>query len=364
MAATLFRTEGKIHPIEAHRPTLSKQELESVLDCLINDQLGPGKVVQRFEKSFSSTFQFKHVLAVNSLAAAYHLAYLALDIGPGSLILMSSLAPIQAYDAAIYTGAEVRLLDAARESFHPEPDAPLALCEERETAAFILDHTFGSYADFDCEALRKKGVKIIEDFTGVVGSMTESGVYAGTRGDISVCGLSQYDLITTGNGAILTSPSSTLARKAADSIYGEKRPPGRTAAYDYRLSDFQAAMGVDQLTRLGAVSERRKKIGRRYLENLRPLPHETFFRNPEMDGYLKFPVLINRPFNESLRYFNSLRIGAERALPQPLHHLLDLPRLEYPNAERIYQKAVSIPVYPSLTANNVERVCSSLRGLL
>ena len=82
MAVSLFRTENKVKPIEAHRPTLSKQELESVLDCLINEQLGPGRIVQRFEKTFAGTFQYKNVLAVNSLAAAYHLAFLALEIGP------------------------------------------------------------------------------------------------------------------------------------------------------------------------------------------------------------------------------------------------------------------------------------------
>ena len=368
MALSLYQIEKKMKPIEAHRPTLSKQELESVLDCLINDQLGTGKTVQRFEKSFATTFNFKHVLAVSSLAAAYHLAFQSLGIKSDDYILMSALSPIQAYDAVRYIGAQPILIDVAQGSFHPDPDSLESVLEkiEREyqklPAAFILDHTFGSLSPLNNAFFKEKEIKTIEDFTGLVGTEAK-GEFPGKSGNLAVCGLSQYDLLTTGNGAVVVAPTSALYKELISLGYGTRRLPG-SVAYDYRISDFQAAMGLDQLSRLGITIARRKKIGQKYLEILRLTKHETYFKNPGIDSYLQFPVVFNQNQDEVLRYFDALQIGVTRSVDIPLHHLMDLPHMEYANAERIFRKSAAIPVYPNLTANNIERISSSLRGLL
>jgi dTDP-4-amino-4,6-dideoxygalactose transaminase len=367
-AAGLYRTENKIRPIEAHRPTLSKQELESVLDCLIHDRLGSGAVAQKFEKTFAGSFGYRHVLSVNSASSAYHLALLALGVGAGESVLLSALSPVQALDAIRYVGANPILIDVDRESFHPSMEAVKKGMDENETAkikpiaAYILDHTFGSPSSVDVNYLKNRGLKIIEDFTGLVGS-DRDGEFFGNAGHISVCGLSEYDLLTTGNGGVVVTSDSKLYNRMHSLRYGGKRIEG-VASYDYRLEDFQAAMGLDQISRLGITLARRKKIGQKYLETLRLTKHATFFREAGIDGYLRFPVVINRNHEEVERYFASLQIGVTRVVEAPLHHLMGYARLEYPNSERIYQKAVSIPLYPSLTANNVERIASSLRGLL
>jgi perosamine synthetase len=170
-----------------------------------------------------------------------------------------------------------------------------------------------------------------------------------------VCGLSEYDLLTTGNGAVIVTQDPKLYKTLHALRYGAKRPEG-SIAYDYGLEDFQAAMGLDQLSRLGVTLARRKKIAQKYLETLRTTRHEAYFKHMGVDGYLRFPVIINKSHDEVLRYFASLQIGVGRAIESPLHHILGLARLEFPNAERIYQKSVSIPIYPGLTANNVERI--------
>jgi len=368
LAIATLRTEKKIKPIEAHRPTLTKHELESVLDCLIQDRLGSGQTVERFEKSLSSTFGYKHVLALNSLASAYHLAFLTLDLGQNDTVLMSALAPIQACDAARYTGASVYLIDVDRNSFHASMDRVRDSIEKieaekgRAPAIFILDHTFGSPSPIDAAYLREKGIKIVEDFSGLVGTEI-GGQFAGNTGAIAVCGLSEYDLITTGNGAFAVTSDPKLHAKMHASRYGSKRGE-LSLAYDYRLEDFQAAMGLDQLSRLGVNLGRRKKIGQKYLETLRGTKHETYFNDPGIDAYWKFPIVISRGMDEVMRYFRSVQIGVSRTIEYPLHHVLGHARMEFPNVERIYQKSISIPVYPALSANNVERIASSLRGLL
>jgi perosamine synthetase len=368
VAVVSIQRDQKNKPIEVSRPTLTKQELESVLDCLIQDQLGSGEIAKKFEKTFASAFNFKHVAAVNSLTSAYHLSMLALGIGPGDRVLMSSIAPLAACDAVRYTGAEVLLVDIDRDSFHPAAAVIEQILEnEKNThgnypAAFILDHSFGSVSPLNTELFREKNIKIIEDFTGLVGSFDDS-FSPGLAGNFSVCGLSEQDLITTGNGAVIITHDAKLHAKVQSLRYGSKRTPG-AVAYDYRLPDFHAAMGLDQLTHLSALLSRRKKIGIKYLETIRQTQHSTFFKRADLDAYLRFPVIIGKTKEETHRYFNSLHIGIRETMEIPLHHLLEYPRLEFPNAERLYQKSVCIPLFPNLTANNVERICSSLRGLI
>jgi perosamine synthetase len=123
-------------------------------------------------------------------------------------------------------------------------------------------------------------------------------------------------------------------------------------------------MGLDQLTHINALITRRKKIGIKYLETIRQTQHSTFFKRGNLDAYLRFPVIINKTKEETQRYFSSLHIGVRETMESPLHHLLEYARLEFPNTERLYQKSVCIPLFPNLTANNVERICSSLRGLI
>ncbi len=367
MAALLYRTEKKIKPIEARRPTLSREDLESVLDCLINDQLNTGALARRFEKSFASTFGFGNVLAVNSLSGAYHLALLGLDAGPEDAVLMSVLAPIQACDATRYTGARPVLLDTGRDSFHPGTEAVLEALEVLQTentrkVFFILDHTYGSPSPVDAARLRQAGIKVIEDFTGMVGAERE-GAFFGQKGDAALCGTAEYDLLTTGNGALVITDDQKLFAKIHDLRYGGPRKEN-SLAYDYTLEDFQAAMGLVQLSRLGITLGRRRKIGMKYMETLRTTKHATFFIEPGVDSYLQFPVVIDKPHEEVKRYFNSLQIGVTRAVEPALHRLLGRPGLEFPNGERFYRKAISIPIYPNLTANNVDRIASSLRGLV
>lgn len=398
----LYLNEKKARPIEAHRPTLTKQELESVLNCLIEDRLGQGDITRRFERTFANAFGYKHVLAVNSLAAAYHLAYLALDMQPGDPVVMSAIAPIQACDAVRYCGGEPWIVDAARGSFHPDNEALLGKLREARgipaesspaesapapeasadgkpegeansdasteapqaprQAFYVYEHSFGSPSPAPVSEIAGLGVKIVEDFTGLVGS-ERNGEYFGRSGAIGVCGLSEYDLLTTGNGAVIVTSDPKLFKKLQGMRYGARRNASQLA-YDYRLEDFQAAMGLDQLSRLGITLARRKKIGQKYLETLRTTRHEAYFKEPGVDAYLRFPVLVNKSSEEVQRYFASLQIGVGKTLDPPVHHALDLPRLEYPNAERLYQKSVCVPIYPALTANNVERIASSLRGLI
>lgn len=352
--------ETKVNTIESNRPALSREELEAVLQCLIDDQIGSGSVVERLEKALADATGFKKSLAVDSLTAAYHLSFLALNSDPTTTVWLSTLSSVSALDAARYTGASVRLLDVNRDSFHISIEQ--IINDANQNDIFILDHTFGSVFPESIQPIKDKGIHIIEDITGIIGSTQPNGEIFGQQGDITVCGLAENDLITTGNGAFICTNQKSYLKKMSELRYGKDRDL-HSIGYDYRLEDFQAAIGLHQVSRLGQMLTRRKKIGVKYIESLRSTKHQTYFQLPGSDTYHRMPIIISRSQEEVLRYFKSLHIGVEK-IPTPLHHYLAMPSMEYPNSERIFRRSVCVPVYPALTANNVERVAGSLRSFL
>lgn len=369
--------EQKNKFIAQHRPTLSKRELESVLDCLIAEQLNQGQVTHRFERSFSNTFAYPHALALNSLMAAYHIAFLALNLQPHDHVILSALSSEAACDAAWQMKANIHLLDLESDSFHPSEESVLALLTQLASKSkskgkkgtkivYIAEHSMGAPLAYACKPIKEAGALVIEDFTALPNlerRSSEENAQLNQQSDFGICGLSEYDLLTTGNGALLVSSRAQYYKLAHSLRYGAKRRPN-AIAYDYRLGDFQAAMGMVQLSQLGVNLARRRKIASHYLESLARTKHETYFKNPELDCYLRFPVLIHKDPAEVKRYFRSLQIGISKIVERPLHHLLDLPPLQFPNAERLFRRSVCPPLYPSLNANRVERVSSALRGLL
>lgn len=96
---TIQRPIRKEKDIEFFKPTLSREDLKGVLECLVDEHLSTGEIVERFEKTFCHTFKIKHAISSNSLTSAYHLALLALGVKAGDSVLLSSYAPISALDA-------------------------------------------------------------------------------------------------------------------------------------------------------------------------------------------------------------------------------------------------------------------------
>ncbi len=361
--------------IEGQLPTLGKRELEAVLNCLIADQLSQGEVTQRFERSFSHTFGYNHALAVNNPTAAHHLCLLALGIGPDDHVILSALSGEAAYHAASYVQAHIHLVDIEQNSFHPTKEsilqtiAELRAClkeENKEDAkiVYIAEHSMGSPIPYKLKAILETGALVIENFTGLVGSEQE-GEYFAKQSHFGICGLCEYDLITTARGAMIVSCDTDLYKKVHSLRYGNRRlSNSNSIAYDYCLVDFQAAIGIEQLSRLGPSLERRKKIALRYLETLSKTKHQTYFKNPDIDSYLRFPVVLQDDPAKVERYFRSLRIGISKITSSPLHHLMGLGALQFSNVERLFRRSVCVPLYPNLGTSSMERVCQALKAFI
>lgn len=355
-------------PIEYNRTFLAKEELEAVLDCLLEDRITSETITEKFEKLFCETLNFKKAIAVNSKTSAYHLAFKNLS-NENTKVWLINLSSVNALDAARYLGLPIQLIEIDKNSFFPslEKLKKIIIEEMKENDIFVADYIYGAYYPFPFELLKEKKIKIIEDITGILGYQINQeeenwngGI--GINSLIQICGLYEDDIITTGKGAILLTDSSKIYNEIEEICYGNHRDITKIA-FDYKLEDFQSAMGIHQLNKIGSIVLRRKKIGQKYLESLKDTEHEIYFTTPQLDNYHRFPIVFHKNLEEVIRYFKSLKIEVKR-IPIPLHKYLQLMNLDFPNSERLYKKSLCIPIYPMLTSSNVERIISSVRNII
>ncbi len=361
-AELAYRPVKKQTDIEFHKPTLSREDLKGVLECLVLEHLSTGEIVERFEKAFGHTFKYKHTISVNSLTAAYHLAFLGMGVGENDSVLLSSFSPVAALDAIFFLRAKPILVDIGKNSFHPDLEVLQAKLTEFNPKVMLIDHAFGSI--FDVSKLNLGETLLIEDFTDVIGATSEK-TAVGKQGTLGICGLSAENLITTGNGAMIVTQNTKLAEaiRTQKTDNSTKRSLG-FPKFDYSLIDYQAALGIEQLSKLGVILERQRKIAIAYLQAVQSSRLETYFSNPSEDTFQKFPVLVpGQSYEEVERYFKSIRVGTKRVVEEPLHHILEENNSQFPNAERLFQKGHLLPIYPNLTKDNVQRIATSLRRI-
>jgi dTDP-4-amino-4,6-dideoxygalactose transaminase len=360
-------TKGMIQYL---RPTLSRNELKSVLESLVMEEVSFGQGVLNFEKAFARTFDFQHAAAVDSYTSAFHLALLACELTKEDEIILPVSAPLAVFDAVNYVGAKVVLLDLAKDSFHPEVEQIFAAVTKK-TKVIYLPYSFGSYKDFRplYECLESSGlrngkaqrVRVIEDISHIVGHEF-NGRLAGSDADIAIAGLNEDHLMTIGKGAVVLTDSHNLFAIIKDlRVQGGNRP--YRVRFDYTITDYQAAMGMEQLGNLAAIIERRRRIGVLYKEAVAVSRLKTYFNAPEADVCGAFPVIGEAEISHMQRYFSSLQIETRRVFPNgPLHHIMGLNPLDFPNGERIYQRGLLLPLYPMLNKAAVEKITAAIRG--
>lgn len=356
--------------IQYLRPTLSRNELRSVLESLVMEEVSFGQGVLNFEKTFARTFDFQYAAAVDSYTSAFHLALLACELDKTDEIVVPVSSPLALFDAVNYVGAKVVLVDLARESFHCDVEQLFAAVTDKTKVVF-LPYSFGSYKDFrplyeklEAAGLRKgkeQRVRVIEDISHVVGHEF-NGRQAGSDADIAIAGLNEDHLMTIGKGGVVMTDSHNMYSLIKDlRVQGGNRP--YRVRFDYAITDYQAAMGLEQLGNLSAMIERRRRMGVLYKEAIANSRLKSYFTAPDFDVCGGFPVIADAEIAHTQRYFSSLQIETRRVFPNgPLHHIMGLNPLDYPNAEKIYQRGLLLPLYPMLNKAAVEKITAAIRG--
>jgi len=379
------------------RQHITQSDIDAVVAALNSDFLTQGPQVPLFEQTVANKVGAKHAIATNSATSALHLACLALGLGAGDRLWTSPITFVASANCGLYCGANVDFVDIDPRTCNLCPKAleqKLIRAQREGTLPRVVVpvHLAGQPCDMAAiHALSQKyGFKVIEDASHAIG-----GKYLGEPvgnccySDITVFSFHPVKIITTAEGGMALTNNAELAhRMALLRSHGITRDPKLMTqesdgpwyyqqidlGYNYRMTELQAALGISQIDRLDEYVARRHELARCYNDQLKGLPLTIAWQHP--NSYSAFHLFVVRlqlnKINRTHRQvFESLReqgIGVNlHYIPvhtQPYYAKMGFKKEDFPEAERYYQEAISLPLYPAMAQDDLDHVVQILDEVL
>jgi len=376
-------------PIPYGRQWVDEDDIQAVCSVLRGDLLTQGPVAMRFEKKLCELTGAKYCLSMANGTAALHLAVMALDIEKGMEGITSTNTFVASSNAFVYSGLKPVLADIDSRTFNVYPD-DLAKRINKNTRVIIPVHFAGQPCDTKkIRELVGPGVKIIEDAAHAIGSKYEDGSMVGAcrHSDMTVFSFHPVKTITSGEGgAITTNDKELYERLKAMRICGVVRDmpekPGpwyyevQYLGFNYRLTDIHCALGMSQLAKLDKFVERRRQIVARYNTELAGLPVLTlpYERPGVFSAFHLYVTLIDfeklgKSRKQVIETLVAEKIGTQvHYIPvhaQPYYRKeFGYKHGDLPNAEKYYEQALSLPLYPRMTDDEVGHVIKHVKRVL
>jgi UDP-4-amino-4,6-dideoxy-N-acetyl-beta-L-altrosamine transaminase len=375
------------------RQDISDADVEAVVATLRSDWLTQGPAVPRFEAEFARRCNATHAVAASNATASLHIACLALGLGPGDLLWTTPNTFVASANCARYCGADVDFVDIDPRTYNMS----VAVLETKLAAAraagrvpkIVVPVHFAGQA---CEmrAMRRLadeyGFRIIEDASHAVGADYGNAPVGDCQfSDVAVFSFHPVKIITTGEGGMATTNDAALASRMAtlrthgitrdpQQMIGESQGPWYyqqiALGLNYRMTDIQAALGASQLTRLSQFVERRRELARRYDELLARMPVTRPWQHPDTrSAWHLYVVRVEQRRTGRARrdVFEGLRkagIGVNvHYIPvhlQPYYRDLGFRAGMFPEAERYYDEAITLPLFATMTDAEQDTVVSAL----
>jgi UDP-4-amino-4,6-dideoxy-N-acetyl-beta-L-altrosamine transaminase len=365
------------------KQSITESDIKSVVDVLRSDFLTQGPVVPNFERMLSSNLGSKHAVAVNSCTSALHIACLSLGLGPGDILWTSPITFVASANCAIYCGASVDFVDIELSTALMSVDAlekKLIIAEKNGNLPKIVIPVHFSGQPCNMEEIYKLGEKykfsIIEDAAHAIGAQYKGEAVGNCRySDITVFSFHPVKNITTGEGGVAMTNNHNLAKKMSlfrshgitrnledmencrsDPWYYEQISLG----YNYRLTDIQAALGVSQLNRLDKFIEKRINIASWYNENLNKNIVPLDIKKDRQSSYHLYVVMIDGGEDKRAALYENLMKNNITTnvhyIPLHMQPFFGKSELLLENAEKYYSHALSLPIYPTIKSNDLEKI--------
>lgn len=373
---------------------IEDEDVAAVVAALKSDFLTQGPAIPAFEQAFATKHGAAYGIAVSNATAALHIACLALDIGPGSLVWTSPNSFVASANCARYVGADIDFVDIDPLTRNMSLDALTAKLEAADAAGRLPNLVIPvDFAGLSCDMAEiraladRYGFKIVEDASHAAGG-TYQGQPVGRYADIAVFSFHAVKVVTTAEGGLLTTNDPKIAeRLELLRSHGVTRKPELlenpseggwyyeqvTLGYNYRMTDLQAALGLSQLGRIDAMQAQRIAHADRYDELFAGMPLKLPARaNDRVSAWHLYAVELDDTAKASrTEVFDALRaaqIGANvHYIPihtQPDYLRLGFKRGDFPASERYYDRAISLPLFPRMTGEQQEKVVSVIREAL
>jgi dTDP-4-amino-4,6-dideoxygalactose transaminase len=376
--------------IPYHVPSIGREEVAAVTETLLSGWLTTGPKASLFESELAAYTGAKHAVAVNSCTAGLHLSLLALGVGPGDEVITTPYTFAATGETIVHTGARPVFVDVESGGFNIDPQK-IAAAITPKTKAIVPVHIAGDPCNMKAimALSRHHGIPVVEDAAHALGAVDE-GRPIGSIGTMTVFSFYATKNLTTGEGGMITTNLEPLAQSVRQlSLHGLSRDAWTRygakgtwryeiceLGYKYNLSDIQAAIGLAQLRKFSAMQARRLRLVEAYQEGLANIPDLILPAERENTSHAWHLYIIRLGENrtpaerdELIEELKRLGIGVSvHFIPLHLHRYYQRTCSygpgDFPEAEKQYFAAISLPLYPALKLEEVGYVCRMLRHLL
>ncbi|NWF65654.1 MAG: DegT/DnrJ/EryC1/StrS family aminotransferase [Chloroflexi bacterium] len=361
-------------------PSIEQDDLDAVRETLASGMLVQGARVAAFERDVADYVGCKHAVAVSNCTAALHLSLLALGVGPGDAVAVTTYSWPATANVIALCGARPVFVDIQPDTYNMDPHRLAEVLARENVRAILPVHTFGQMADMPAilELADRYGIPVVEDAACALGA-TIHGRPAGTWGIAGCFSLHPRKAITTGEGGLITTNDAHLARQARILRNHGLDPDSPTpdfiaAGYNLRMTEFQAALGSAQMKKLDRLVEARRQGAARYdqlLAGSEITPPAV--RNGAHHVYQSYVALLPQAVApKRAEIIAALKSkGIETTIGtyhMPLttyfrkkgHHQPG----DFPVTDEISARSVSLPLYERITREDQQQVVAALMELL
>lgn len=376
---------------------IQQADIDAVIEVLTSDFLTQGPKIPVFETAVAEKVGAKHALAVNSATSALHIACLALGLGKGDWLWTTPVTFVASANCGLYCGAQVDFVDIDSKTYNISVSAlkhklERAAIEKRLPKVLVVVHLCGQSCEMQAiKALADQyGIKVIEDASHAIGGKYQGDYIGNGRySDITVFSFHPVKIITTAEGGMVLTNSDELAGKMnLLRSHGITREPGLMThephgswyyqqvdlGFNYRMTELQAALGLSQLNRLDEYVARRHEIADRYNRLLKDLPITLPWQHPDSYSGLHLYVIRLNLAEISVSHrdvFESLReqgIGVNlHYIPvhtQPYYENFGFKTEDFPEAMSYYREAISLPLFPTMSDSEQDKVVKILNKVV
>ena len=378
--------------IDYGKQDIRVEDIEFVVDVLKSDFLTQGAMVPKFEEALSNITGAKYVTAVNSATSALHLACLALNLQPSEIVWTVPNTFVASANCALYCGANVDFVDIDPQTSNMSAELleqKLRVARKSGTLPKILIPVHLTGEPCDMAAIKKLsdeyGFKIIEDASHAIGGrFANKPIGSCEYSDITVFSFHPVKIVTSGEGGAALTNSAKLDQKLKLlRSHGITRDPAHMQhpsddgwyyeqvdlGFNYRMTDIHASLGLSQLTRLNEYVDKRQKLAASYDKEFKGANLRTPYRNTINKSALHLYVIQVDP-SQHKSIFHKLResnIGVNlHYIPvhtQPYYQKFGFAWGDFPNSEDYYRRAISLPMFPTLTEGEQTYVIETVKKL-
>jgi dTDP-4-amino-4,6-dideoxygalactose transaminase len=373
-----------------HVPDIAEDEIQAVVETLRSGWLTTGSKVREFEEAFAGYIGCRHAVAVNSGTAALHLALDAVGVNEGDEVIIPTMTFAATAEVVLYFKAKPVLVDCQPDTLNIDPDQ-IEKALTAKTKAIIPVHIGGQPCDMEriLEIARIHNLAVVEDAAHALPARYR-GEMIGTVGDITCFSFYATKTITTGEGGMATTENPEWAERmrimslhgisrdawkrytAEGSWYYEILYPG----FKYNLTDVAAALGVQQLRKADRFWELRQRCARLYNAGFKDVPEITVpYVQPDVQHAWHLYVIqlnleqLGASRNAFIELLKRENIGTSvHFIPLHLHpyyrDTFGYRPEDFPNASSVFERIVSLPIYPKMTDGDIQRVIESVKMLV